>query len=94
LRITPRNLLNHELIGLEAEVVESSDKNLVGVKGLILDETKYTLLIGQPGGRKRRVLKHVAVFRITLPDGTKVRVDGKVLVGRPEERLKREYYRW
>lgn len=94
MKITPRNLLNHELIGLEAEVVESSNKDLVGIRGLILDETRNTLLIGQPGGKKRRVLKHVAVFRIILPDGTKVKVEGKVLVGRPEERLKRKYYRW
>lgn len=94
MKITPRNFLNHELIGLEAEVVDSLNVNLVGIKGLILDETKNTFLIGQPGGRKWRVLKHVAVFRIALPDGTKVRVEGRVLVGRPEERLKRRYYRW
>lgn len=94
MKITPQNLLNHELIGLEAEVIASSNKCLVGIKGLILDETRNTLLIGRPGGEKWRVLKHVAVFRVTLPDGTNVRVDGKVLVGRPEERLKKRYYRW
>ena len=94
MRITPRNLLNHELIGLEAEVVDSPNKYLVGIKGIVLDETRNTLLIGQPGGRKWRVLKHVVVLRLTLDDGTKVRVDGRVLVGRPEDRLKRKFHYW
>uniref|UniRef100_A0A7J3X7T0 Ribonuclease P protein component 1 n=1 Tax=Thermofilum pendens TaxID=2269 RepID=A0A7J3X7T0_THEPE len=94
MRITPRNILNHELIGLEAEVVDSANKCLVGAKGLILDETRNTLLLGEPGGTKKRVLKHIAVLRIKLPDGTTVRVDGRVLVGAPEDRLKKHFYRW
>jgi ribonuclease P protein subunit POP4 len=94
LRITPRNILRHELIGLEAEVIDSPNKCLVGIKGLILDETRNTLLLGEPGGSKKRVLKHLAVFRIKLPDGTVVRVDGRVLVGAPEDRLKKRVYRW
>jgi ribonuclease P protein subunit POP4 len=94
LRITPRNILRHELIGLEAEVIDSPNNCLVGIKGLILDETRNTLLLGEPGGSKKRVLKHLAVFRIKLPDGTVVRVDGRVLVGAPEDRLKKRVYRW
>jgi ribonuclease P protein subunit POP4 len=94
LRITPWNILRHELIGLEAEVIDSPNKCLVGIKGLILDETRNTLLLGEPGGSKKRVLKHLAVFRIKLPDGTVVRVDGRVLVGAPEDRLKKRVYRW
>ncbi|MCC6040228.1 MAG: ribonuclease P protein component 1 [Thermofilum sp.] len=94
MRITPRNILRHELIGLEAEVIDSPNKCLVGIKGLILDETRNTLLLGEPGGSKKRVLKHLAVFRIKLPDGTVVRVDGRVLVGAPEDRLKKRVYRW
>lgn len=94
MRITPWNILRHELIGLEAEVIDSPNKCLVGIKGLILDETRNTLLLGEPGGSKKRVLKHLAVFRIKLPDGTVVRVDGRVLVGAPEDRLKKRVYRW
>jgi ribonuclease P protein subunit Rpp29 (EC 3.1.26.5) len=94
LRINPRNILNHELIGLDAEVVDSPNKCLVGIKGIILDETRNTLLLGEPGGVKKRVLKHLAVFRIKLPDGTTVRVDGRVLVGAPEDRLKKRFYKW
>ncbi len=94
MRINPKNILRHELIGLQAEVVEAQNPYLVGIKGIVLDETKNTLVIGEPGGERKTVLKFQAVFRFILPDGTKVLVDGKYLVGRPEERLKKLYYRW
>ncbi|MEZ0345034.1 MAG: ribonuclease P protein component 1 [Infirmifilum sp.] len=92
MRITPRNILRHELIGLPVQVVEARNPSLIGVKGLVLDETKNTLVIGEPGGRKRVVLKFQAVFLFELPGGSKVRVDGRYLVGRSEERLKRRLY--
>ncbi|QOJ78208.1 ribonuclease P protein component 1 [Infirmifilum lucidum] len=94
MRVNPRNILRHELIGLQAEVVEARNPYLVGIRGIVLDETKNTLVIGEPGGGRKTVLKFQAVFRFILPDGTKVLVDGKYLVGRPEERLKKLYHRW
>ncbi|AKG39102.1 MAG: ribonuclease P protein component 1 [Infirmifilum sp.] len=92
MKITPRNILRHELIGLQVEVVEASNPSLIGIKGLVLDETKNTLLIGEPGGKKRKVIKHQAYFLFELPDGTRVMVDGRYLVGRPAERLKAKLY--
>lgn len=92
MKITPRNILRHELIGLPVEVVEASNKSLLGIKGLVLDETKNTLIIGVPGGEKKTLLKFQAVFLFELPDGIRVRVDGRYLVGRPEERLKAKLY--
>lgn len=94
MRITPRNILRHELIGLPVEVVEAENPSLVGIRGLVLDETKNTLVIGEPGGAKKVVLKFQATFLFSLPDGTRVRVDGKYLVGRPEERLKKALHYW
>ncbi len=94
MRHTPRNLLRHELIGLEAEVVDSRNRSQVGIRGLILDETRNMLLIGMPGGRKRWVAKKDVVLRVVLPDGLRLIVEGRVLVGRPEERLKRRLRDW
>jgi ribonuclease P protein subunit POP4 len=94
MKITPNNILRHELIGLEAEVVDSKNPFQVGIKGIILDETLKTITIGFPGGRKRIVLKNQVVLRVKLPDGLTVKVDGKYLVGRPEERLKKKIYEW
>ncbi len=85
---TPRNIINHELIGLEAEVVESLAEGYVGLKGKVVDETYNMLILETPFGEKK-VLKSVSKFLFTLPDRRKVMVEGSLLVGRPEERLKK-----
>ncbi len=92
-RITPENVLLHELIGLEAVVAESSNKLQVGLSGRIVDETMKTLVIETPRGRKR-VLKREVKLLLKLPDGTLVLVDGRELVGRPEDRLKKRVRDW
>ncbi|MDR2623071.1 MAG: ribonuclease P protein component 1 [Methanobrevibacter sp.] len=43
--ITSRNIFRHELIGLYLEVVDSSNKSLIGLCGNVVDETKKTLSI-------------------------------------------------
>ncbi|RJS88886.1 ribonuclease P protein subunit [Candidatus Bathyarchaeota archaeon] len=86
--IEPRNLLRHELIGLEAEVVGSTNPCSRGIRGRVVDETRNTLVI-EDGGRDKVVVKETSTFRFTLPSGVVVEVEGKYLVGRPEDRVKR-----
>lgn len=93
-QITPLNLLNHELIGLETHVVGSKDPSHVSKKGTIVAETREMIQLDTPEG-EILLAKDVCVFQITLPDGVKVRVDGNLLQGRPEDRLKkRQNRRW
>ena len=40
------------------------------------------------------VSKKDVVIVFYLPTGEKVKVEGKVIVGRPEERLKKKFRRW
>lgn len=80
--ITPENLPKHELIGLKAEVVDSSDESLVGIQGEVLDETQSLLLI-----ENKQVEKKNCVFRFKLPDGQDVKLDGNLINKRPEERV-------
>ena len=91
--ITPRNILRHELIGLEVEVVDDSNPYNIGVSGRVVDETRNTLLIDD-GVEERRIAKEYATFRFRLPDGTLVEVEGAKLVGRPEDRVRRRLRRW
>ena len=81
-------MLRHELIGLEARVVNSSDPGLLGVQGTIIDETRDMLVIEQ-AGRPKIVPKATSVFMLALPSGEEVEVDGAKLVARPEERVKK-----
>ena len=82
-----KDFLRHELIGLKMEVINSKNKNLIGIKGVIVDETKNTLKIEQDD-KIRTLLKDQVVLKI-YKDNHEIKVDGTVLVGRPEDRLKK-----
>ena len=82
------SILQSEFIGLEAKVVRSSNKSQVGIRGKVLDETQKTLTISHKNEDKQ-IIKETSTFQFTLPDKTVVEVDGKVLVGRPEDRAKK-----
>ncbi len=86
--ITPHNILRHELIGLRVDIVEATHRGYV-CSGKIVDETKNTIKIRLEGGMEKTLPKDCIALKITLPDETVVRVDGKLLVARPEERLKK-----
>jgi len=89
--ISPRNILRHELIGLEASVVSSRNPSHRAVEGFIVDESMKTLVIEQDGESKR-VPKRDATFIIKLPTGL-VEVEGAALYGRPEDRVKKKIKR-
>jgi len=91
MKVTPA-ILQHEFIGLNAKVVRSPHPNYVGIAGKVIDETRNTLLILHKNERKT-VVKEVAVFHFTMPDGTIVEIDGKAIIGRPENRVKKRITR-
>ena len=51
--ITPENIVVHELIGLETEIVNSSNKEILGLRGIIVDETKSMFVIKTSNGFKK-----------------------------------------
>lgn len=83
MKITPKNLKNHEIIGLQVRVEESPNETQIGISGEVINETQKTINIS---GKK--VPKKDLTFIFTLPDETKVRVDGEVINSSPEERIK------
>lgn len=91
MKVTPA-ITQQEFIGLKAKVTESPNSSYIGIAGIIVDETRNTFAVLQDGKRKT-VVKDQAVFHFTLPDSTIVEIDGRVLVGRPEERLKKRIRR-
>jgi len=91
--ISPQNLVRHELIGLDVKIKDSTNKSQVGLRGKVIGETYSTLQIETKKGEKI-IPKDITIFIFTLPNGTKVQVDGKVLIGRPEDRIKKKLPRW
>jgi len=81
------NIYLHELIGLPASVVYSTNPSQVGISGLLLDETMNTVTIFD-GVRDRMIQKKGACFRVTLPDGSTVILEGNRILSRPIERVK------
>ena len=84
------NIILHELIGLEIEVLEDSNPNNLNIKGTVVDESKNTLTI--ESNKIIRIAKEEAVFLIYL-NGETLKIKGKALLGRPEDRIKRKIKR-
>ena len=92
MKITPQNITRHELVGLSTHIVDSKDPNHVCRKGVILAESKEMIQIGTDQGTIA-VPKGICVFDMTLPDNSVVRIDGGLLRGRPEDRMKKRLNR-
>lgn len=75
-----KNVWKGELIGSNIEVVSSTNKTLIGLKGKIIDETKNTITLDN--GKK--MLKSHIIFKIKNEI-----VDGKTIQKRPEDRIKK-----
>jgi ribonuclease P protein subunit POP4 len=82
IRVNGKKLLRAELIGLEAEVVDSKNKANIGIKGKIEDETKNTLVI-----TGKIMLKKDIVIEIKTDD-QKIEIKGKDITKSSEERIK------
>ena len=88
MRIQPFDIIRSEMIGLEAEVVDAKNKSLIGLRGLIIGETKNTMSIEREDGVVKKVIKSQVTINV-LFEGQKFQIDGKVVLGRPEDRLKK-----
>lgn len=84
--IRAENLLLHELNGLQVKIARSTDKSKTGLQGRILWETKKVFEIETRKGVKR-IQKRGCVFEFEAK-GKKVRIEGKMLEARPEDRIK------
>jgi ribonuclease P protein subunit POP4 len=101
MQISPQNLIHHELIGLEVEVVDSTNPYQIGIIGKVVDETRNTLKIDMYGGHVRMVPKSHTDFIFTIPAGngrrylpytrTRVKVKGTLLLSQPENRIQTKF---
>jgi len=89
--ITPLNLIKHELIGLNINIIRDTNPYNKSISGTVIDESRNTLTIKQ-GDTPKMVPKRNALFSFTLPSSI-VEVSGTNLVGRPEDRVKKNLKR-
>lgn len=87
--IDKRNFARYELVGLGATVVDAKNKSLVGISGRVVDETRNTLTLESKDHAAKKLLKEQVTLKFEH-DHDEVTVDGKTLLGRPEDRLKKK----
>ena len=90
--VTASELSGHELIGLRVKVMRSSNRLHMGIEGIVVDETKNTLVIAN-GSEKKCLPKDDVTYGFTLPDGTLIAVDGNQLLDRPVDRTGKRFVR-
>jgi ribonuclease P protein subunit POP4 len=83
--ITPYNLVRHELIGLKVEAKTRHAK----AQGVVHAETAKTISVETKKGIKS-LLKEGTTFTFTLLDDAVVEVSGRLLMGRPADRIKKK----
>ncbi len=74
----------HELIGQMIEIVHASNKQLEGLQGKIVDETKSTIAL-EHAGKTKILLKKAITFRLRASGRV---LKGNELIRKPEERIK------
>ncbi len=82
-----RNIVLNELIGLKAKVVKSLDKKQRGLSGVVIDETKNTVVLETKLGTKR-IVKRISVFRFYSGKSSFI-VPGEEIGFRPHERIEK-----
>ena len=83
--ITRDTIARHELIGLDTQVVESSNLQLVGLNGRVINETKSMFTINTEKGMKI-IPKSTNDWGFTIK-GKNMIVKGSTITKRPFERI-------
>jgi len=92
--VEAKDLVRHELIGLDVEIADSDNPEIIGTKGRVVDETRNMIVIETKDGKEKNLAKDGSSFIFTLPQGDRVRVEGNLLVARPEDRIKKKLKKW
>ncbi len=83
--ITADNITSHEFIGLHTEITQSSNPQIIGLNGRIVDETKSMFRINTKNGVKS-VAKSKSSWKFSI-ENQDVVIDGSKIAKRPFDRI-------
>ncbi len=83
--ITTDNITSHEFIGLHTEVTQSSNPQVIGLNGRIVDETKSMFKINTENGTKL-IAKSENSWKFSI-ENKDIVIDGSKIVKRPFDRI-------
>ncbi len=84
-----KKIIKKEFIGKNIEVIDAKNPSLLKLKGKIVDETKNTITIEKENGETKKLVKNQVTIKTTI-EGKIYIIEGEILQGRPEERLKKK----
>ena len=77
-----------EFIGLNVEIIESTNKNNVGLKGKVIDESYHMIIISSEK-KIKKIPKKTSIFKFKQKKRLENKIKGSTIVGRPEDRIKK-----
>ena len=80
-------MINLPWLSRNLEVIDSTDPTLIGVTGVVTDETKRTIIV-QTSGNEITMAKDTIRFTIEAEE-----INGSAVGQRPEERIGKRYRR-
>jgi len=83
--ITVDNITSHEFIGLHTEITNSSNPQIIGLNGRIVNETKSMFTINTKNGTKS-IAKSKNSWKFSI-ESKDVIVEGSKIVKRPFDRI-------
>ena len=83
--ITSDNIRSHEFIGLNTEIIQSSNPQVIGLNGRIINETKSMFTINTRNGSKS-IAKSTNNWKFSI-EGKDVVVEGTKITKRPFDRI-------
>jgi len=83
--ITAENIRFHEFIGLDTEIVQSTNPQVIGLNGRIINETKSMFTINTEKGVKS-IAKSTNDWKFSIQNRD-ITVDGSKIAKRPFDRI-------
>lgn len=83
--ITIDNITSHEFIGLDTEIIKSTNSQVVGLNGRIINETKSMFTINTENGTKS-MPKSTNNWKFSI-EGKDIVVEGAKIAKRPFDRI-------
>ena len=83
--ITSENIKLHEMVGLHATIIESSNSQLKGLNGIIVYETKNTFMLETINGLKT-IPKLFNKWEFQM-NKLKIIVEGLIMRKKPQDRI-------
>ena len=83
--ITVDNITSHEFIGLHTEITQSTNPQIIGLNGRIIDETKSMFTINTKNGIKS-IAKAKNSWKFSI-ENKNIVIDGSKIAKRPFDRI-------